>query len=442
MAAHIFRSYDIRGLYRQDISEDSIEGIGNVLAQYSDADIVTGIDMRSSSRKLEQPFIKGVTDAGKNVFDLGLIPLGTAMFHAWKNRKTLAYLTASHLPKEWAGVKFFHPDGTGFMDKENYKLRDMFLGKSFVAAREKGKTAKADSAHAMKEYVMFLLSKLKIRKKISVSVDCGNGMACLIAPRLFGEAGCDVKVIYGSLSENMERNPEPNADPLTKLRENVEDIGIAYDGDADRMILVSDKGEILAPEKSSFLILSQLMKETEGPVIANVECSRVIDKITQGRKVIRVPVGHTFLAKYAHENHACFGMESSGHYILPSLVPFDDALAVSLYACYALSESGKKLSDIVRGVPSFPSERINMECREGIKFRVVEQLKEKLSGEYGSVNTMDGVRVDFREGWILIRASNTSPLIRLTVEADNERELKKLREKFSAVLSSAISGLA
>ncbi len=442
MAAHIFRSYDIRGLYKQDISENTIEGIGNVLAQYSDADIVAGIDMRSSSRELKKSLIKGVTGAGKNVFDLGLIPLGTAMFYAWKNKKTLAYLTASHLPKEWAGVKFFHPDGTGFMDNENYKLRDMFLGNSFVAGRKKGKVTEVDSAHAMKEYIRFLLSKLKIRKKISVSVDCGNGMACLLAPQLFREAGCEVKVIYGSLSENTERNPEPNVDPLTELRKNTQDIGIAYDGDADRMILVSDKGEILAPEKASFLILSQLMKEKEGPVIANVECSRIIDKITQGRKVVRVPVGHTFLAKYAQKNHACFGMESSGHYILPSLVPFDDALAVSLYACYALSESGKKLSDIVRDVPTFPSERINMECREDIKFRVVEDLKEKLSGEYGSVNTMDGIRVDFREGWILIRASNTSPLIRLTVEADNEKELKKLRDKFSVILGNAISGLA
>ena len=281
-----------------------------------------------------------------------------------------------------------------------------------------------------------------MEKKRWGAADCGNGMSCLIAPQLFRGAGCDVWVVYGNLSETAERNPEPNLDALAELKKNTKDIGIAYDGDADRMILVSDKKETLAPEKTAFVILSELMKEESGPIIANVECSRAMDKIAGGRKVIRVPVGHTFLTKHAKESGACFGLESSGHYIIPSLVPFDDALAVSLYACYAVSKSGKTVSEIVKDVTSYPFERINVECSEGVKFRVIEKLKEIFSKEYGKVITMDGVRVDFKKGWILARASNTSPMVRLTVEADSSKELESLKKRFLGILNDVIRGFA
>lgn len=439
---HIFRSYDIRGLYGADIDENIAKRIGNVLGQISAADVAVGIDIRSSSSRMKGHFIDGIVETGKNVSDIGLGPLGSAMFYAWKNKKTLAYLTASHLPKEWAGIKFFHPDGTGFMDSENYSIRDMFLSGKFITRAKRGIAEKIGSEKVIDEYVKYLLSKLKMKKRMPVAADCGNGMSCLIAPQLFSGAGCDVKVIYGSLSETTERNPEPNLDALAELKKNTKGIGIAYDGDADRMIIVSDKKEILAPEKTAFVILSELMKEESGPVIANVECSRSIDKIAAGRKVIRVPVGHTFLAKHAKENGACFGLESSGHYIIPSLVPFDDALAVSLYACCAVSKSGKTVSEIVKDVPSYPFERINVECREGVKFTVIEKLKEIFTKEYDKINTMDGIRVDFKKGWILVRASNTSPLVRLTIEADSDKELEILKKRFLGILNDVMRGFA
>jgi len=435
----IFRSYDIRGIYGKDIDESITNEIGNILGQNTDDDVVIGIDMRKSSKIMKKHFINGVLNSGKNVVDIGLLPLGAAMYYAWKNKKTLAYLTASHLPKEWAGIKFFHSDGRGFMDNENYHIRDMFIAKKFVQ-KENGSVEEINSEEVMQEYRKYLLSKIKMEKKIKVTIDCGNGMSSIFAPQLFLEAGCDVSVKYEELKEDSERNSEPNLDPLTELRNSPKDIGIAYDGDADRMILVTDKGEILSPEKTSHLILSQLKEE--GPIIANVECSRSLDKIISEINitddVIRIPVGHTYLAEASSKNNARFGVESSGHYILPSLVPFDDALAVSFFACYALSKYGKKLSEIVKDIPSFPFERINFECDDEKKFDVIEKLKNKFSNDFDKVNTMDGVRVDFDNGWILIRASNTSPIIRLTVEADNEKELENLKKQFSDILKNEL----
>src|SRR3989338_3304891 len=143
---HIFRSYDIRGLYGADIDENIVKGIGNVLGQRLETDIAVGVDMRSSSSRMKGHFIDGIAEAGKNTSDIGLVPLGSAMFHAWRNKKTLAYLTASHLPKEWAGIKFFHPGGAGFMDSENYSIRDMFLAGKFITSAKRGTIEKIGSA--------------------------------------------------------------------------------------------------------------------------------------------------------------------------------------------------------------------------------------------------------------------------------------------------------
>lgn len=434
MNSHIFRSYDIRGIYGKDIDNNTTKDIGNVLGNHVDNDIVIGIDMRKSSEIMKEFLIEGILNSGKNIIDIGLLPIGAALFYAWQNKKTLAYLTASHLPSEWAGIKFFHEDGTGFMDNENYEIRDKFLNKEFKET-EKGKLETVDSKKVMNEYSDYLLSKIKIENEMNITIDCGNGMSSIFAPELFRKAGCNVNIVYGDLKEESERNPEPNEDPLDELRKTEFDIGIAYDGDADRMILVSDK-EILSPEKSASLILSVI--ENNDPIIANVECSRSIDKIASGREVIRVPVGHTFLAKYAKQKNACFGVESSGHYILPSLVPFDDAIAVSLFAVSALSKSKNKLSNVVKNVIKYPFERINVDVDEKIKFKIIGNIKKRFLNEYEKVNTMDGVRIDFDNGWVLVRASNTSPMIRITIEADDENELQKLKKKFTKELNDEI----
>ena len=441
--SHIFRSYDIRGIYKKDLDEAVMDKIGNVLAQLGD-NIAVAMDMRLSSEGLRKSLIAGIVEAGRDVHDLGLIPMGAAMFYSWKNKLTLAYITASHLPGEWNGVKFFHSNGVGFVEEENFKIRDMVIADKTTKEKKKGKVSKVSNKGIIEDYRQYLISKIKIKKKLSVVIDCGNGMASMIAKNLFNKAGFSATSIFDKLDGNFpNRNPEPSEDPLTELGNQIEkdgaDLGVAYDGDADRMVIVDDKKRKLSPEQVSYLVLKELLKTESGQIIANVECSRVLDDIAKnfGKDVIRVRVGHPYIVSEVHKQKAAFGVESAGHYVVPNIVPFDDALAVSFYAVCVLSKMDKKISEIADEVMKYPFERINFECSDDKKFKVIEDLKNQFSKEY-EINSIDGERIDLPEGWILIRASNTEPVIRLTIEATSQEEFEKLKDKFSKILEEEI----
>jgi len=234
-----------------------MERIGNSLMKLVKENIVVAMDMRESSKKLKRAFISGVTKSGKDIPDLGLVPMGAALFYTLKNNKVLAYITASHLPKEWNGVKFFHPSGEGFVEEENFRIRDEFLEGKTIKGK-KGEVSHADSKEIIEDYKRYLLSKVQIKKKISVVLDCGNGMASLLVKDLFEKAGFSAIPLFAELDGSFpNRNPEPEEDPLTKLKEEAKksDLGIAYDGDGDRMVLIDNRGRRLTPEQVSFLIL-------------------------------------------------------------------------------------------------------------------------------------------------------------------------------------------
>ncbi|MCX6819280.1 MAG: hypothetical protein NT129_04765 [Candidatus Aenigmarchaeota archaeon] len=443
MVAHIFRSYDVRGIYKKDLTDKTMEGIGKALGHIARENVAVGMDMRTSSPKLREAFIKGVTAKNK-VYDLGLAPMGAAMFYAWRHGLMLAYITASHLPKEWNGVKFFHADGIGFVEEENFRVRDIFLSEKNIKGKE-GRIALVDNNKANNDYKTYLLSKIRMKKKLRIVIDCGNGMASIIAPQLFREARCEVFTIFDKLDGTFpNRDPEPTAETISELKKEVKkrkaDIGIAYDGDADRMLIVDDKARVVVPEQIAYFVLSELLKKESGPIVANVECTKAVDDVAlqYNRKVFRIRVGHPYLVKEAKKRKAAFGLESAGHFVLPSLVPFDDALAVSFYAVSVLSRLKKKLSSIVDEIPSYFFERINFNCADEKKFGVIEKLKTELKKEY-PINEMDGIRIDFPEGWILIRASNTGPIIRLTVEGKTKKGFDELKKRFNEKLRSGLA---
>ena len=437
--SHIFRSYDIRGIYGKDLDEEIMRRIGNAFGQMAKTDaVVVARDMRLSSKSLKDAFIAGLTSSGKNVVDAGLLPLGVGMFYAWQRKMEFAYITASHLPKEWNGVKFFHANGMGFSENENFLVRDKVMGGDYSKGGI-GAIKKESSASEM--YIKHLSSKISAAKPLKILIDCGNGSSGIVAKRLFNNAGFKADALFEEPDGAFpNRSPDPHADELTALigRMHDYDVGIAFDGDADRVVLVGSSR--LTPEQMSWLILNELLKKEHGPIVANVECTRLIMKIAEqfGRDVIKVPVGHTFLVEAAHRHGACFGVEPSGHFIIPSIFPFDDAIAVGLYAARALSLQDKPLDEIMKSIPSFPFVRINFECSDVGKFAVIESLKERLKSEYENVTTMDGVRIDFDYGFVLMRASNTEPKIRLTVEADDENAFENLKKKFVDIVGEAI----
>ncbi len=433
---NIFRSYDVRGVYGRDIDEETMEKIGRSFAAHTKKDMVVARDCRISSPSLMTSFIDGAVSQGGNVIDAGMLPLGAGMFHAWQRGLEYAYITGSHLTKEWNGVKFFHSNGIGFLEKENNEIREIFSRGS--SSNTMGSVKKAD-ADISGSYVKYVAGKSAPKKTLSVVIDNGNGVSSIVAKKLFAAAGHNVALIFEDPDGTFpNRLPDPLDDEIGKLKETAAnyDAGIAYDGDADRLALVDETGVMLSPEQTSYLILSRLLKTESGPIIANMECTRLIDDIARNfsRDVIRAPVGHTFLMQYVHDNRACFGVERSGHYCIPSILPFDDSMAISLYAIAALSDSEAPLSEIVKSMPVHVFRRTSYACPDDIKFEALKSMKKKIMEMFDNVNTLDGVRVDLENGWALLRVSNTSPFIRLTVEGDTKKDFNELHKEFIEIV--------
>ncbi|MBM3303771.1 MAG: hypothetical protein FJY76_01640 [Candidatus Aenigmarchaeota archaeon] len=219
------------------------------------------------------------------------------------------------------------------------------------------------------------------------------------------------------------------------------DITIAFDGDADRMALVDNRGRFISPEVTAYLIMTELLKHQKGPITANTECSRVIDKAAEqfGRKVVRTPVGYTFVVNGLHKSKSCFGLERSMHFIIPSVMPIDDGIIAGLYATLALSRMDSTLADFVDGAPKLVSESRAFELpSDDAKFAVMAGLKAELMKRSKQASTMDGVRLDFDTGWVLVRASNTSPVIRLTVEGESLSDFKALMGEYEWLVKERV----
>ncbi len=443
----IFRAYDVRGLYGKTLDEDIMRKIGNAFGH----DCVVGWDVRGSSAPLAEAFVEGLTDSGHNATIIGQTPLAVTVFAGWKQHINAAYITASHLTKEWNGIKFFDKNGVGFLQEQNFKIRDI-VGKNIYTKKDKKIPKEISSKKIIGEYIEHILARVKPDKKLKIVIDCGNGAAGSLAPELFKKAKFEIDDIFTEPDGDFpNRLPDPAEDELTELRKRVKNayMGIAYDGDGDRLVAVDEKGRKLTPEQISYIILTELLKTEKGLVVANVECTKMIDDIAKkfNRKVERIPVGHTYMMQAVQKENAAFGVERSGHYSIPLLVPFDDSIAISFYAACVLSRTRqtpeasntpRKLSEIVDEMPAYPFERLNFECDDKKKFDVVERIKQKLKSADGKINEMDGVRVDYKDGWILIRASNTGASIRLTIEAETEVRLQELKEEFTEMLEEEI----
>ena len=190
------------------------------------------------------------------------------------------------------------------------------------------------------------------------------------------------------------------------------------------------------------MLAKDIFSGKKGTMIINVECSMAIERQlgSLGIEILRIPVGHTFMMQKAKEKGALLGEENAMHFVMPKYFPFDDAIVVPLKIAEILSKTGRKLSDIVDEFPIFPKKRVSVDCPDDVKFGVIERLKEKFSEQYEKVNTLDGVRVDFDDGWVLVRASNTTPIIRITSEAVDEKTRDGFLNKYMKIVEDEIKG--
>jgi len=441
----IFKAYDIRGIYGKDLTEKIMEKIGMAVGTYSPGNFTVGRDFRSHGKKLEDAFVSGLMKTGSNVELVGKGPTILPVFENWLQKNDIAaYITGSHLTAEWNGIKFFRQDGVGFFENENKKLEQIVLSGKFKISEKQGVIKK--NKNVENSYIKFIKERIKTQK-IKVVIDFGNGAACLIVPKIIKALGnVNAKYIFNKPDPRFKnRSPEPDDNSLSKLKKTVKkekaDLGIGFDGDGDRAMFVDDKGNFMLPEVSSIIFIRDIMKSQRGPVIANIECSSIIDKEVKkfNQHVIRIPVGHTFLVQEAKNNNAVFGIEKSGHVCIPKFYWFDDAIINSMYMIEIVSKLNKKVSELIKKVPKIIFKRLQADCPDDIKFKVMKNLKQKFIKKYKNVNIMDGIRIDFSDSWILIRPSNTSPLIRLSIETKNKKRFGELTEEFYETLKEEIS---
>ncbi|MCD6575777.1 MAG: phosphoglucosamine mutase [Nanoarchaeota archaeon] len=441
---NIFRAYDIRGIIDKEITEETIEKIGKAFGTFLNGKgtVVVARDTRRKGEIFKEKLTEGITSTGVNVIDIGMQCTPVLNFYCSLIKSTAgAQITASHNPPEYSGVRFRKSDGTGFPEAVP-NVRELFFSEKFIKGN--GKVQKVDEKIPQEEYINFVLSKIKIEKPISVVLDPGNGATSNFAKKLFEKAGCEVIAINDEPSSEFPgRGPNPKPKMLFDLGQEVRinnaDIGIAFDGDGDRVAIVDDEGEVLSADEIGCIIVKEILSSKKGKIVINVECSKAVeDTINEnGGEVIYTRVGDAFLAGAIKENNAIFGMEASNHFTIPGIFPFDDGVLVGLFFTKIMSEKDIPLSELRKKIPRYPKESIKIECEDDLKFKVIQNLKEKLKAEHKIID-IDGIRINFANGWILIRASNTTPFIRLTVEAKTEKETKLLLDKFKAIVEDEI----
>ncbi|MGC9107488.1 MAG: hypothetical protein ACP5IE_04785 [Infirmifilum sp.] len=427
--SNIFRAYDIRGVFGKDLTPDVATIIGGALSNFEQDEYCVCHDTRFSSPILAKALISGLLGAGSSVVEAGAGPIGMAIYASKHLGFHVAYITASHLPPEWNGFKLFRGGGDPICLGDIEKIRT--LAEKGVAWADLKNYGKSKEREILPEYYEFLHRIGSHKGGLKVVLDCGNGATSLMLPHLLRDLGYEVYTVNCDADPRFPaRGSEPTPDNTRYMEHLVKyykaDLGVSLDGDGDRVIFFDENGEPLTPEQAAVVMLNRLSR---AEVAANVECSSIVDKAVAARRgrVVRVPVGRIFMILDAIKAGVELGVESSGHFVTYKGVNLDDGIVSLLFMLETIETLDGPLSSY--RVPMPPVKKLKLDVPDEKKFGLVEALQEKYLREYQKVTTLDGVRVDTDKGWFLVRASNTEPVIRITIEAEDMETLQDLENK-------------
>ena len=440
MNKNIFREYDIRGVYPIDLNEDIYFGIGNAIAfkcnQLSIDSIVLGRDGRLSGKSLMNALENSLINNGINVENIGIVTSPLLYYAAKKHSsKSGIMVTGSHNPKEYNGIKMIINDEP-VSGKEIFEL----IGTPNNATSKGTASVNED---VIDNYIEEVKSKsIQPKDKIKVVIDCGNGAAGVIAPKLFTALGFSVVEIYSEVDGSFPNhhpdpgNPENLKDLSDKVLSEKANIGLAFDGDGDRLGVVDNKGNIIPQDKFLMLLAKDILKNTpQAKIIFDVKCTnRLKDVIlSYGGEPIMSPTGHFHIKKMLRKTNAQLAGEMSGHiFFNDDWYGFDDAHYSGFRLIKILIENESELSELLGEFPDgFTTPEINLDVDEDKKFQIVDQFKKNASFENASVSTLDGLRVEFGDGWGLLRASNTTPKLVLRFEGTSQKSLDGIIRKFN-----------
>ena len=432
-----FKAYDIRGIYGTEITEDLVRRVGAAFGSYADGSPISlGRDTRNSSPSLEKAFLEGALSTGCEVYSYGIIPIAVLSYITCaRSLKAAAYISASHNPPEYNGVRFRTGDGYGMLYKETEMMKFYNEG-NFRSG--KGHLVELRSEDAIARYSDYVSEKLNIKRPLKIVLDMGNGSACTMRP-LYNSMGFDSQVLNGEMDGKFPgRGPAPTEESLKRASELVRssraNYGVGFDPDADRGIVIDDLGRIVPPEKVA-IILARRRYHSGDLVIAGFDCSMIIERQLEpdGIRVKRERVGDVFVANTVKNSGAVLGVERSGHFFLPEFQYSDDPFVMSLAIGEILAED-KKLSELADEIPDYPYVQKSIRLKEdpaGVMLNLKEQLADM------NPDTLDGLKITTDIYSVLIRPSNTEPLLRLYIETTGD-DLKELANRFERIIKGAM----
>ena len=446
MLEKIIKAYDIRGLVKDEVTPDFSFSLGVAFAKFLEherepATIVVGEDMRPSSPLLADAFTDGATSQGMDVIRLGLTSTDMLYFASGKLNLPGVMFTASHNPAKYNGMKLCKSGARPIgQDSGLAKIRELIQEGVPISNRPVGSVRKQD---LLKEYVDYLLASFPKnafkKRKLKVVIDAGNGMAGFTAPAVMARLNVELIPMYFELDGNFpnhEANPIDSAnlkDLQKRVKKERADIGLAFDGDADRCFLIDQAGELVNPSALTALIAVRELKAKPGAtIIYNLISSKAVAEVIaeHGGIGVRSRVGHSYIKNLMAESGAVFGGEHSGHFYFKNFWRADSGMLAGLYAIAELMASKGDLSQLLAPYNRYvASGEINSKVKDVTKS--IAKVRDKYHGQY-QVDELDGLTITADSWWFNLRGSNTEPLLRLNVEANTQKEMVKIRD---AVLS-------
>lgn len=442
---HIFRAYDIRGNAESELTDELVSkiagAIGSIAGEMGEQTVIVGCDGRTSSPRIKSALIRAMMETGRDVIDIGLVPTPLLYFATRHlNFRSGVMITGSHNPAQDNGLKIVLNQQTiaaGGIDQ----IRDRVVAGEFTTGN--GRMTREDVIPA---YMDEVLHDIAIAVPLKIVIDAGNGATSEIAPMLFEELGCEVERMNCEIDGRFPNHPpdtgneENLADLALAVREKGADFGVAFDGDGDRLAVVTSSGQIVRSDVLLMLFAQDVVSRNPGAdVVFDVKCSRHLSNLItrHGGRPVLCKTGHAFMKEKMTDTGALLGGEFSGHMFFGERwYGFDDGMYAAGRLAEILSTLGESLDDSISKFPAtVNTPEIIIPVDDDYKFQLVDKIVKGADFSSGKVNTMDGVRVDFSNGWGLVRASNTGPALTARFEADTQENLEIIQDEFRAQIA-------
>jgi phosphomannomutase / phosphoglucomutase len=433
----IFKAYDIRGVVGQSLTHEIVEQIGRAIGTEAliagDSAVVVGRDGRTSGPGIASALMDGICTVGCNTVDIGMVPTPFTYFATHElGIGSAVSVTGSHNPPDYNGLKVMI--GTHTLAAERIQaLRERIVAQDF----SKG-TGQSQSHDIVPAYIDRVVGDVKLDRPLRIVTDCGNGVAGMAAPRLLRDIGCEVSELFSEVDGSFpHHHPDPSvAKNLATLIDTVQrenaDLGLAFDGDGDRLGVVSGTGQIIWPDRQMILFAQDILSRNPGAqIVYDVKCSRLLPSAIEqaGGRPLMWKTGHSFIKGKIRETGAALGGEMSGHlFFKERWYGFDDAIYAAARLCELLSHRSESPSEVFSQIPdTVNTPELRLEMNEGEHHQLISELVTQGKFEGGQTCKIDGIRVDFDDGFGLARASNTTPTVILRFEADTQEGLERIQ---------------